>query len=63
MIFFAVAAPTPGRSSSCFWVAVLRSTGPAAGAAAVLDAALAANAGTARRARLSTAPTDAIRIF
>jgi hypothetical protein len=29
MIFFAVAAPTPGSASSCDWVAVLSSTGPA----------------------------------
>src|SRR6185295_7772466 len=34
MIFFAVAAPTPGSPSRSFWLAVFRFTGPAAGAAA-----------------------------
>src|SRR5258706_3106241 len=33
MIFFAVAAPTPGSASSCAWDAVFRSTGPWLGAA------------------------------
>ena len=37
MIFFAVAAPTPGRSSSSFWVAPFKSTRPPA--ADVPDAA------------------------
>ncbi len=31
MIFFAVAAPTPGSASSCAWVEVFRSTGPPRG--------------------------------
>src|SRR5437762_2441852 len=33
MIFFAVAGPTPGRASSSFWDALLRSTGEDAVAA------------------------------
>src|SRR5258706_3841038 len=52
MIFFAVAAPAPGRSSNCFWLAVLRSTGPAAAAAGL---ALAAADAAAGRARMSSA--------
>ncbi len=43
MIFFAVAAPIPGRASSCCWLAVFTSTFSAragrAGAAAWLDPA------------------------
>ena len=45
MIFFAVAVPTPGSATSCASVPVLRSTGPAAGAA--LAAALRVLAGAA----------------
>src|SRR5436305_870743 len=55
MIFFAVAGPTPGSASSCAWVAVLRSTGPA-GAAALAEAATAGAA--ASRANMSTVTQD-----
>src|SRR3954464_1245342 len=55
MIFFAVAGPTPGSASSCAWVAVLRSTGPA-GAAALAGAAAAG--ATASRASRSTVTQD-----
>jgi hypothetical protein len=56
MIFFAVAAPTPGSASSCDWVAVLRSTGAVAevGTAVVVDLAvdfLAAAGEAVRRTR------------
>src|SRR3982751_998193 len=55
MIFFAVAGPTPGSASSCAWVAVLRSTGPAGGAA-LPEAATAGAA--ASRASSSTVTQD-----
>src|SRR5689334_17294922 len=55
MIFFAVAGPTPGSASSCAWVAVLRSTGPA-GAAALAGAA--ATGATARRTRTNAVTQD-----
>src|SRR4051812_25456784 len=60
MIFFAVATPTLGRASNCAWVAVLRSTGPAA-AAAVLALAAAAPAGRARASSADRASNDIVR--
>ena len=47
MIFFAVAGPMPGRSSSCFWVPLLRSTCPPAGAAGAVLPGFAGFAGAA----------------
>src|SRR5436305_290900 len=55
MIFLAVAGPTPGSASSCAWVAVLRSTGPAGGAA--LPEAATAGAAASRASR-STGTQD-----
>src|SRR3954451_24517070 len=53
MIFFAVAGPTPGSASSCAWVAVLRSTGPADGAALARAATAGAAASRASMRRVT----------
>src|SRR5690242_8031767 len=60
MIFFAVAAPTPGSASNCAWVAWLRSTGPALDAGADAFAARgAAAAGVGADAPTVTMPAIA----